>query len=413
MTLDLLCEVAPGVQVAEAPGRCKHVREQSRSDYHADAYAYPVARLGGLNGRRLVVHCPEDGSGGAVEARCQVSASRDFMAQARTTPPRGERSASDDVDRIPAASVATMAPMARVLFILTSLLLAASASASDGDMIIPASQVLARPVTAKGNSKVVAYGPVSVSKQVQTTKGVIYLYVEGATFGGRAGAVQFYLAFPPRGASAQQALRIAEGDYVGSFGGMEGSPAGAVTRVEEVNNFESKGMPFRPRDHLQRATEVVFALVDPPAYFKFERIVISTEPPGARAPQGDASATPPCSRKLIYKWELGKVAENCMDQKPCVLDERLKELACAGSKDPEACMSRCLSSGLSMIAKAYQTEPPESAACVACLSRDYARYLAKCGAACPACPATSPQATRCKECAQRERISAACIQQER
>jgi hypothetical protein len=306
-----------------------------------------------------------------------------------------------------------MQPMARVLFIITSLLLAASAGASDGDVIIPASQVLARPVAGKGKAKVVAYGPVSVTKQVQTTKGVIYLYVEGATFGGRAGTVQFYLAFPPRGSSAKKALRIIEGDYVGSFGGMEGSPAGAVTRIEEVNNFESKGVLFRPRDHLQRATEVVFALVDPPEHFKFDRIVITSDPPETRAPPGDASATPPCIRKLIYKWELGKVAENCMDQKPCVVDERLRELACAGNKDPEACMSRCLSSGLTMIAKANQAEPPESEACVACLSRDYARYLAKCGAVCPACPAESSHATRCKECAHRERLFTACIQPEK
>lgn len=335
------------------------------------------------------------------------------MEWARLTLPRGERFPSDHVGAIAAASAATMQPMARVLFIITSLLLAASAGASDGDVIIPASQVLARPVAGKGKAKVVAYGPVSVTKQVQTTKGVIYLYVEGATFGGRAGTVQFYLAFPPRGSSAKKALRIIEGDYVGSFGGMEGSPAGAVTRIEEVNNFESKGVLFRPRDHLQRATEVVFALVDPPEHFKFDRIVITSDPPETRAPPGDASATPPCIRKLIYKWELGKVAENCMDQKPCVVDERLRELACAGNKDPEACMSRCLSSGLTMIAKANQAEPPESEACVACLSRDYARYLAKCGAVCPACPAESSHATRCKECAHRERLFTACIQPEK
>lgn len=133
-----------------------------------------------------------------------------------------------------------------------------------------------------------------------------------------------------------------------------------------------------------------------------------TEPPAAAA-VAPAPAAPVCDMALFHRWETGKLVENCMAAKPCVVDERLTEHACFGSAQPAACLGNCVNAGLRIIAEAYHTDPPDLAACVDCLGAAYARYLAECGAQCPACPADSPAALECRKCADAGRFFAACL----
>src|SRR5437899_2776318 len=80
-----------------------------------------------------------------------------------------------------------------------------TAAASEGDVVITADQLVKSPVTLEGNRKVIAYGPVPLSKHLQTTKDTIFIYLEGATFGGHAGGVEFYFAFPPKDSAKKEA----------------------------------------------------------------------------------------------------------------------------------------------------------------------------------------------------------------
>ena len=98
-----------------------------------------------------------------------------------------------------------------------------------------------------------------------------------------------------------------------------------------------------------------------------------------------------------------------MEQRACVLDERLVDLACAGKPDPAGCLNRCVTSGLEMIARGFQTAPPDLGRCVTCLADSYARFVAACGASCPACPADSPAADRCRACADGGKFFGACL----
>ncbi|MBI2394474.1 MAG: hypothetical protein HYV09_33195 [Deltaproteobacteria bacterium] len=139
----------------------------------------------------------------------------------------------------------------------------------------------------------------------------------------------------------------------------------------------------------------------------------ATKPPAAApAPPAEAAAETAgkCDKKLFHRWETGKLAENCMSAKACVLDERLVDLSCAGAPDPAACMRKCITSGLGFIAQGYHLEPPDLSACVACVSDGYARMVQTCGATCPACPSGSPEDERCTACGKQGQFFAACLQ---
>jgi hypothetical protein len=129
----------------------------------------------------------------------------------------------------------------------------------------------------------------------------------------------------------------------------------------------------------------------------------------AEAPAVAPAAGGTCDKALFMRWETGKVFENCMSAPACVVDERLTTHSCAGKPDSAACMHKCLSFGVTMIAEMYHTEPPDLAVCIDCVSAGYAKYMEKCGASCPSCPRDTPEEARCAKCADEGKFFDGCL----
>jgi hypothetical protein len=135
----------------------------------------------------------------------------------------------------------------------------------------------------------------------------------------------------------------------------------------------------------------------------------SVAPPSPAQSAAPAVAAQACDKALFHRWETDKLVVNCMSARACVADKRMVEMSCPGKPDPAGCMRGCVTSGLTMIARAYSIAPPDLGTCVDCVSREYARYLEKCGASCPGCPIEAPEAERCRECANSIHFLEACL----